>query len=374
MEGIHHSASRREPDHSIKPLLLGLTTTSAIALAAYAIHHLPFAPFEVKTVQGLRHPLSAAIIAIFLGMLLRNLAPLPAELALGCRRIVRLLVPTTIVLAGAGLDLALLAAIGGKALAVTGICMAVAGLSAYYYGRLLGLWKRSALLIGAGTAICGTSAIMAVGPLIDARDEDVALSVSTVNLLGLCLMFSLPLLGGALGLSSQAFGIWAGSTIHAVPQAVAAGFAHGEEAGAVATLVKLVRVAMLAPVLLMVVWLYARGSERRGKRVNGGAPGRAPNFLWGFLILAVMGTAGLLPALQFNFPAWLPASAVTYTLPLKQALAEVGNLLLTLAMGAMGMEVGIHQIVSGGRRAILTGIASSVTLCAVSLVLINLLI
>ncbi|HUQ91942.1 MAG TPA: putative sulfate exporter family transporter [Bryobacteraceae bacterium] len=369
MEGIH-SAPPRAARRSFLPLLPGLAVTGGVALFAFGLHYLPVAPFQVPSGHGTRRPVSAAIIAIVAGMLLRNLVPLPHSVAPGCRRLVRFLVPTIIVLAGAGLDLAQIAAIGWKALTITWICMGAASLSAYYCGLWLGLWKRSALLIGAGTAICGTSAIVAVAPLIEANDEDVALSVSTVNLLGLCLMFSLPLIGGYLGLSSEAFGIWAGSTIHAVPQAVAAGFAFSEQAGTIATLVKLVRVAMLAPFLLGVVWIYRRRLERQPglqRPVNA----MMPRFLWGFLALAAMATAGLLPDLHFRFPAWL--AGAPYTLPLKQVLAESGNVLLIIAMGAMGLEVGFSQIAGGGRRAIVTGIASTLVLCAVSWMLIRLL-
>ena len=112
---------------------------------------------------------------------------------------------------------------------------------------MLKLWKRTALLIGAGTAICGNSAIVAVAPLIDATDEDLMLSMSTINLLGLPLMFLFPLAGAMLGLGDQAYGVWAGTSIHAVPQVVAAAFAFSPGAGSIATLVKLVRVALLAP-------------------------------------------------------------------------------------------------------------------------------
>src|SRR5438105_202099 len=194
----------------------GYYLTALTAAAAYAIHYLPLAPFRVAGESGVRRPVSAAIIAIVAGVLVRNLFPVPGSIVEGCKVIVRKAVPLTIVLTGAGLNLALLSTIGAKTLTITVTCIAVATAIAYYCGRLFGLWPKAALLIGAGTAICGNSAIVAVAPLIDADDEDVTLSVGTVNIMGLLLMFILPLAGGALKMADDAFGVWAGSTIHAV--------------------------------------------------------------------------------------------------------------------------------------------------------------
>src|SRR5882672_8139932 len=225
----------------------GYYLTALTAAIAFAIHYLPVAPFRVASEAGVRRPISAAIIAILAGALIRNLFPVPASIVEGCKVIVRKAIPLTIVLTGAGLNLALLATVGARALTITVICIAVATASAYYCGRVFGLWPKAALLIGAGTAICGNSAIVAVAPLIDASDEDLMLSMSTINLLGLPLMFLFPLAGAMMGLGDQAYGVWAGTSIHAVPQVVAAAFAFSPGAGNIATLVKLVRVALLPP-------------------------------------------------------------------------------------------------------------------------------
>ncbi len=153
--------------------------------------------------------------------------------------------------------------------------------AAYWFGRMLKLWKRTALLIGAGTAICGNSAIVAVAPLIDATDEDLMLSMSTINLLGLPLMFLFPLAGAMLGLGDQAYGVWAGTSIHAVPQVVAAAFAFSPGAGSIATLVKLVRVALLAPFTFVLAIVYAR--RKRTSGVPGAILAAGPAILLGFL-------------------------------------------------------------------------------------------
>src|SRR4029077_14269262 len=107
-------------------------------------------------------------------------------------------IPITIVLTGAGLNLVRVSSVGSTALIITVLCMAVAMGTTIWIGRLLHVGRKTGLLIGAGTAICGTSAIVAVAPLIEAEDEELMLSIGTVNILGLLLMFLLPALGGLL--------------------------------------------------------------------------------------------------------------------------------------------------------------------------------
>src|SRR6266567_4178725 len=355
----------------------GYYLTAVTAAIAFAIHYLPVAPFRVASEAGVRRPISAAIIAILAGALIRNLFPVPASLVEGCKVIVRKAVPLTIVLTGAGLNMALLATVGAKALTITVGCIAVATAAAYYSGRLFGLWPKTALLVGAGTAICGNSAIVAVAPLIDAADEDVTLSVGTVNVMGLLLMFLLPLAGGALKMGDEAFGVWAGSTIHAVPQVVAAAFAYSQKAGTLATLVKLVRVTLLAPFMIVVMLIHARQRKASGQSqaaVTVHYSRFVPPFVWGFLAVALLNTASLLPALQFHVAPWVTGQAHDITLTSSSLLSEVETIVLTLAMAAMGLEVSVRRLAKVGGPAILTGLAATVVVCAVSLALIKALL
>jgi uncharacterized integral membrane protein (TIGR00698 family) len=355
---------------SVRP---GYYLTALTAAIAYGLHLLPFPPFQVASVGGVRRPISTAIIAILAGVLIRNLLPVPGSIVEGCKVIVRKAVPLTIVLTGAGLNLALLTTIGVKALIIIVFCIALATAAAYVFGRWFGLWPKTALLIGAGTAICGNSAIVAVAPLIDAADEDVTLSVGTVNVMGLLLMFLLPLAGGALGLADEAFGVWAGSTIHAVPQVVAAAFAYSQKAGTLATLVKLVRVTLLAPFMIALMLIYARQRKARGA-VTVHYSRFVPPFVWGFLAVALLNTANLIPTLQFHVAPWVTGQARDFSLSSASLLSEAGNILLTLAMAAMGLEVSVRRLAKVGGPAILTGLAATLILCLVSLALIRMLL
>ncbi len=373
MEGVY-VAPAVEPrgKRTVPPpsLRVGAAVALGVAAVSYAIHYLPFVPFRIVSEHGIRRPISASIIAILAGVVVGNLFRLPEPVGVGCKVIVRRLLPVTIVLAGAGLNLTDLSAIGFTALAITVICIAVGTAAAFYLGRAMGLASKTSLLIGAGTAICGTSAIVAVAPLIAAEDEDVTLSVGTVNLLGILLMFLLPFLGGALQLGDTGFGIWAGTSIHAVPQAVAAGFAFSEPAGTLATLVKLVRVTLLAPFMVALIFLYVRRSQRQQVTVHYSR--LIPVFVWGFTAMAVLNTAQFFPALVFRLAPWLPVQS--FTLPLSTTLVDIGNYILTFVMAAMGLEVRLRQLTAVGGKALLVGSMAAAVLCVTSLALIQLLL
>ena len=146
--------------------------------------------------------------------------------------------------------------------------MVVAFFGAALGARLLGLGSRAAFLLGAGTAVCGNSAIMAIAPTVEADEEEIGLSIGVINLLGILMLFALPPLAGALDLGISAGGALAGLTVHAVPQAIATGEAFGDGALEWATLYKLLRVALLIPVVVIVSLIASRKSEGGGKRAN----------------------------------------------------------------------------------------------------------
>lgn len=354
----------------------GYVITSIVAVAAYAIHFLPMAPFSVLTETGVRYPVSAAIIAILVGLLLRNTLPLPDSIKAGCKSTVKKVIPLAIVFMGAGLNLSHIASVGLTALVITVICLTTAIAGAYYIGRMLGLGPKTALLLGAGTGICGNSAIVAVAPLIDAEDDDVVLSVGTVNLFGLLAMLVMPAIGGWLALDDDVFGVWSGTSIHAVPQVVAAGFAYSPEAGTLATLVKLVRVALLAPVVFVLAMLHARHRSSHGA-TNGELAVHytrlVPWFVWGFLGFALLNTLGLIPTLNFGLADLFTGASQHVSVSMTHVFEWAGKLLLTVAMAAIGLEVSLRQLAGVGTRAITAGMLSTIALAAVSLGLISLL-
>ena len=384
MEGVYDPvvstpAPAAVPSVVRRELLPGYLAAGAVAALAFVIHQLPFPPFTSVAESGVRHPVSAAMIAIIVGLIGRNTLALPQSLNRGCKHIVKKVIPLAIVLAGAGLNLAHVAGVGLPALAVVMLCIAVGMLGGYYVGRLVGLNPKTALLLGTGTGICGNSAIVAVAPLIEAEENDMVLSIATVNLFGLLAMLVWPVVGTLLQLGDEVFGVWAGTSIHAVPQVVAAGFAFSPDAGTLATLVKLGRVTMLAPLVFILALTYARQHAANSPT---GAPFALryarliPWFVWCFVIFAVINTWGLLPTLEFRPAGFLalgaPGSEVS--LSLRTMMSGSGKVLLTLAMAAIGLEVNLRLLAGVGKQAIQAGLLSTMLLGAVSLVLVVLLV
>ena len=237
--------------------------------------------------------------------------------------------------------------------------------AAVFAGRLLGARPNAALLVVAGTSICGTSAIIATAPVIEAEDDDLLLAVSTINLLGMLVMLGLPAVGAWTGMSSDGFGVWAGSTVHAVPQAVATGFAFGPQAGAIATLVKLVRVTLLAPFIVTFALLFSK--RKAGVKLQFSS--LLPPFLYGFAALAVINSLGLMPDLTFH----VLGSSTAATVGLAKVVAEAGKLLLTLSMAAMGLEVNLRFLIRTGGPALATGVVASLIQCLATWLVIRML-
>jgi len=194
---------------------------------------------------------------------------------------------------------------------------------------------------------------VATAPLIDAEDDDIVLSIGTVNFFGLLAMLAWPLVGGWLRLTSETFGMWAGTTIHAVPQAVAAGFAFSSEAGTLATLVKLVRVACLAPMVFLLAILHTRrhAADNGSTSLTIRYARLVPWFVWGFLILSLANTVGLLFVLLFNpMNPLMGRTNEQFTVPVDALCTFLANLLLTMDMAAIGLEVNLRQLIAVGGR------------------------
>lgn len=372
MEGIpEHTADRQQPISERSSAAKGIVLVLLVTAAAYLLRHTPLWPI---TIDG-KPQLSASLLAILIGLIIRNLFSPPAELSKGIKLVVKRLIPIAIVCIGAGLHFGQLRGAGPTALGVMVGCVVVAYLAAYSVSRLLGLSKKTSILLGTGTGICGSSAIVAAAPLIDADDEDVVLSVGTVNLLGLIAMLSLPALATSMGMDARAFGVWCGATIHAVPQVLAAADAHPSgptTAVQWATLIKLARVVLLAPlvVILAVVYSRRRTASDNGPRIH---PARlVPWYIWGFLGLALVNTLGWLPSITSTIS--LADQTYQPNLVVSDLFSQLGKVLLIIALAGIGLEVRLKKLASVGGRAIIAGFASTLVLGAVAYALIAFLL
>jgi uncharacterized integral membrane protein (TIGR00698 family) len=240
-------------------------------------------------------------------------------------------------------------AVGG-----TGIAIIVATLVATFtltkaMGRVLGVDRKLAELIAAGTSICGASAVIATNTVTRGSDEDVAYAVACVTVFGTLSMFLYPALGTMLQLDMHHYGLWAGSSIHEIAQVVGAAFQHGHEAGEFGTIAKLSRVMLLAP-LVMTLGIVAARSGGGGAKAEGKAP--MPWFVLGFIAMIGLNSLDIVPAEA--------AHAVT----------PVTTFLLTMALAAMGLETDIRKLKAKGARPLALGALSWLFISAFSLALI----
>ena len=312
----------------------------AVAVAAVAVLLGRFAPPTIGPV----------LIAVILGLVVGNLVSLPAATAPGLGIASKRVLRIGVVLLGARLTLSDVASIGGPAVGVVIACMTAAFLTVALASRLAGVPPRLATLIGVGTAVCGNSAIVATAPIIDAEDREISFAVATITIFGTAALLLFPVIASVVDLPDRVFGFWAGLSINDTSQVVAAGAAYSDEALEVATVVKLVRNAFMAPLILLIAWWSARQAAGRGDAdVRRSASKAFPLFLVGFLALAVLRSLGVL------------------TDDVAAGFGSAATLLITVAIAAVGLSTRVGDLRQVGPRPFLVGFGASVTLAVVGL-------
>ena len=241
--------------------------------------------------------LNPVVLALAGGIALRAAIGLPASLRPGAAFTVRPVLRAAIVLLGLQVTPGQLVSLGAGALVVALVVVAGTVPFTIWLGRRLGIEDGLSALIGAGTGICGASAIVAANQVVRARQEDVAYALAIVTVFGTAALLLYPALAGPLGLSPHAFGLWAGAGIHEVVQAVGAAAAAGPEAAEAGTITKLARVVLLAPAILA-LGLWARPADGAAPR----AP--VPWFAFAFLGLVLLGGTGAVPAAVVGASRW----------------------------------------------------------------------
>lgn len=239
----------------------------------------------------------AMLLALLLGMALSFLAEQNTRTAPGITLTARTVLRFGVALLGTRISIDLLAGLGGRAIALVIAGMMLTILFGLLAARLARRDWRFGLLTGGSVAICGASAAIAIAAVLprhDRSDRDLTFTVLSVTVLSTVAMVLYPALAALLNLEARDSGVFLGGTIHDVAQVIGAGFSIGPETGETATLVKLLRVSMLAPVVLCLsLAIRARGLA---DRTGGKPPPSLPGFVLGFLALAALNSAGLVPA------------------------------------------------------------------------------
>ena len=358
----------------------GVLVALGLTVLAVWVSKLGFWPFTIRAAGGrVQHPMEPVMLAMLLGIALSNLWTLPARLHAGIKFSVKKLLPFGLVLLGARLEFGDLLHLGATGLLLSLVETAVAMTVLTVLARLLKLRPGLGTLLGVGTAICGGTAILAAAPTIEAEEQDVVFSVASVALLGLVAMLVMPMLGHVLELSSRQFGMWAGLIIHQTPQVVAAGYAYSPEgakysplAGEIATVVKMARICLLAPM----VFLLGLWHARRKARQNG--PGGAKNinylrlfpmFILGFIGVALLHSIGLIPEVTLRHADWLGAGS--HTLDLAEAANQVSLFCITISMAGVGLETRMAAMRKTGFKPFLASLVGAAVVAVVMLWLIR---
>jgi len=319
-------------------LIPGLILTSVLAWAARWLHGVP-------AISGI----SALMLAILLGMAIRNTVGVPAAMQAGIRFSMRRLLRLAIMLLGFQISLSQVWRVGGSAFLIVLATLVCTFLFTVWLGRRLGVDPKVAELIAAGTSICGASAVVATNTVTEGSDEDVAYAIAVITALGTVSILLYPLAAAAMGMPSPAYGLWTGASIHEIAQVIAAAFQGGSVSAQYGAISKLSRVMLLAPVVFTLGYL---GSRRRCAGGNH-AKVATPWFLIGFLAMIAINSLGLLSAV------WTAR------------LVTANQFLLAVALAAMGLETSVRKLRDAGFRPFLLGSGAWCFISVLSLVLIR---
>ena len=239
------------------------------------------------------------VLAILIGLLVA-IIPRKPSLQSGIQFTSKKVLQYAIILLGFDMNLFHILEVGRQSLAIIIVTISTALIVAYLISRLLKIPSKTAILIGVGSSICGGSAIAATAPVIDADDEDVAKSISTIFLFNVLAAFLFPAAGMALGMSDQGFGMWAGTAVNDTSSVVAAATTWSSAAGndtalTLATIVKLTRTLAIIPITFVLA-LYRSRKEKQNAKGNFKLAKIFPWFILFFLMAAVVSTITNMPA------------------------------------------------------------------------------
>ena len=294
-----------------------------------------------KAITGL----SPMLVAVVLGTLWRNLAPVPTYLEPGIAVSAKRVLRWGVVLLGLQLSLPTILALGLGVLLIVACAVGITFFATLAIGRVLGVDRDLRILIAGGFSICGAAAVAGVQGAVRATEEKVAAAVALVVLFGTLMIPAMPLVVRLVGLGAGDAGTLIGGSTHEVAQVVAAaGIAGGGAILAVAVPVKLARVVLMAPVVAGISLVQRR---RAGAPIGVKRPPILPLFVVGFIVMVLVATTG-----------WVPESVLTGATMLQQFL-------LATAMFALGLGVHVKSLIKLGAKPVILGLCSMLVIITV---------
>ena len=305
------------------------------------------------------HLIGSAVIAMFIGMILNYFLRTTKVFASGLKFTSKKILKFAIILLGLSLNITTILNVGKMSLTVMIFTLLTCFGGGYFIGKALGLnWKLSNL-ISAGTGICGGSAIAAIAPTIDADDNDVAYAMSATFLFDMAMIVLFPIMGQAMGMTDQAFGIWAGTAVNDTSSVVATGYAFSEGAGDFATMVKLTRTLAIIPTVITFAFVQLRlkrkealANSQNGSelKANFSITKIFPWFILGFLAMSIVASV-------FS----IPAAVVSGT-------KSASKFLMVCALAAIGLNTSFSSMKKAGIRPMIHGFIISALVVIVALV------
>ena len=284
--------------------------------------------------------LSPMIIGIVLGMVYANSLRmhLPDTWVPGIQFCSKKILRLGIILYGFRLTFQDVVAVGTAGIVIDAIVVTVTIIGGYWLGKLLRMDRDIALLTSIGSGICGAAAVLGAEATLRTKPYKTAVAVATVVIFGTLSMFLYPIAyrAGILDLSPVQMGIFGGSTLHEVAHAVGAGNAMGGEIANVTVIVKMIRVMMLVPVLLVLAWWVAASRKSVAVAEGGEAAGKSKIAVPWFAL-------GFLAVIAFNSFDLLPAAVV-------DVINYIDTFLLTMAMAALGAETSFDKFKKAGAK------------------------
>ena len=300
-------------------------------------------------------PVFAILAGMIVTLFYRNKAGTQAGIVYTSKKILQY----AVILLGFGLNLSEIAKVGATSLPISISTISTSLIVSFALYKLLNMPANISTLIGVGSSICGGSAIAATAPVIGADDEEIAQSISVIFLFNILAALIFPTLGGALGLSNEGFGLFAGTAVNDTSSVTAAASAwDGMHPGAntldQATIVKLTRTLAIIPItLVLAIWRTAKVKRAGGAQENGFSLKKVfPFFIIFFVLASVITTAAT--------SAGMTASAF-------QPFKELSKFFIIMAMGAIGLNTDLVKLVRTGGKPIFMGLCCWLAITAVSL-------
>ena len=318
---------------------LGLLLCLAIAAPAWLLGQ------AAPVVGG---PVFAILIGMTLTLFWNDKGRVQAGIAFTSKKILQY----AVILLGFGLNLSEIAKVGAQSLPIIVSTITTALAVSFLLCRLLKMKANISTLVGVGSSICGGSAIAAAAPVIGADDEEIAQAISVIFLFNVIAALTFPTLGGALGLSNDGFGLFAGTAVNDTSSVVATGYAFSEAAGDFATMVKLTRTLAIIPAVLVFAAINLHLKKKESAQANGvkvSIRSIFPWFILAFLAMSLLTSLGLLPA------------------GLVSGLKTISKFLMVAALAAIGLNTNFKSLCRSGAKPMLHGFIISTLVVLVAI-------